>query len=125
MEMKNGARLQNLRMLRLAAASTVILFLVPWAVSLADSPNKTEANPGYFFSVEGAKDCAFDPSRDRLYVTTSKQLVVLNTKTHEALEPIDLPGDLQAIDISPDFKYLAVGPKQGQFIYWISLIRQR
>ncbi len=106
-----------------SAAFAILLLLTPWAASLADAPDKTEANSNFFFPVEGAKDCAFDSSRDRLYVTTPKQLMVFskNSRSFSWNRLTSQAGELQAIDISPDFKYLAVGPAQGEFIFWISL----
>jgi hypothetical protein len=74
-----------------------------------------------FFPVERAKDCAFDPQRQRLYVTNEKQLVVIDVKQKKTIKSLDLPGGLRPCDISPDFKHLAVGPQSGMFFYWVSL----
>ena len=74
-----------------------------------------------FFNINNATDCVFDSKRERLYVTDQKQLIVLDTKKRKKVESIALPGKIRACDISPDFKYLAVAPLDGQFIYFIEL----
>src|SRR6185369_2375455 len=76
---------------------------------------------GVFFAVEGAKDCALDESKQRLYVTTPTKLVVLDLKKKEPIDSVELLGTLQACDIAPDFSYLAVGPVKAQHLYWIKL----
>jgi hypothetical protein len=86
----------------------------------ADDAEKKE-DAGVFFSVPGAKDCAFDQERNRLYVTTLKQVVVIDTKERKIVDSIDLLGGVQSCDISPDFKYLAVAPISSQSLYWIEL----
>ena len=80
-----------------------------------------KADPGAFFPIIDAKDCAFDETRQRLYVTTPKQLVVVDTKRKKVIESIDLLGTLQGCDISPDFKYLAIAPISAQYTYWVKL----
>jgi hypothetical protein len=85
------------------------------------STDPKAADPGFYCPIAGAKDCAFDESRNRLYVTTPKKLVVVDTKQKKVIESIELLGGLQACDISPDFKYLAVGPVESQSFYWIKL----
>jgi len=87
----------------------------------ADRPSPAGDSAGFFFEVDAAKDCVFDPQRQRLYVTDEQQLVVLDTKDRKKVKSIDLPGKVRACDISPDYKYLAVAPFSGQFIFWISL----
>ncbi|MEI7685273.1 MAG: hypothetical protein WCL32_09615 [Planctomycetota bacterium] len=52
-------------------------------------------------------------------MTTPKQLIVIDTKAKKRLEAIDLTGGLQAIDIAPDFSFVAVAPSSAQFIYKI------
>lgn len=79
------------------------------------------SDQGYFFTIPGAKDCVFDSKRQRLYVTTLKQLIILDAKERKVVEEIDLLGNVRACDISPDLKYLAIAPFGGQFLYWIDL----
>ena len=45
-----------------------------------------------FFEIEGAKACAFDESKQRLYVTTGKHLVVIDSKKvlNKKFEHLDL-----------------------------------
>jgi len=92
--------------------------MLPCTAPGADLP---DSGRGEFFKVLGAKDCAFDDVRQRLYVTTGKQLVVIDTRKRTVLESIDLPGNVCACDISSDCNYLAVAPMGGHFIYWIAL----
>lgn len=87
-------------------------------------PTKGDAkkeDAGFFFPIRGAKDCAFDQTRQRLYVTTPKQLIIVDTKNRKIAESIDLAGGLQACDISPDFKFLAIAPIMAQYVYRIKL----
>src|SRR5262249_35809460 len=78
-------------------------------------------SPGYFFPIEGAKDCAFDESRQRLYVTTPSELVVVDTKERKFIDTVRLNGTLQACDVAPDFKFLVIAPVKAQYIYRIGL----
>ena len=110
--------------LRFTARSYWIVGLVAVSVSMLQAPDaraEPKGDVGYFFSVKGAKDCAFDEAEQRLYVTTDKKLIVLDTKERKMVKSIDLAGGLRACDISPDFKYLAIAPITGHFIYWIEL----
>src|SRR5262245_4751057 len=76
----------------------------------------TAEESAHFYSVKGAKDCAFDESQNRLYVTAGDKLVIIDTKEHKTVESIDLAGSVQACDISPDFKHLAIAPIKAQYI---------
>ena len=52
------------------AGHTCLLLMITAGllVSPAVSDAKQTEGPGYFFEIEGAKDCAFDESKQRLYV---------------------------------------------------------
>ena len=69
----------------------------------------------------GAKDCAYDQQRQRLYVTTAKKLVIVDMKARKVLESVELGGTLQACDIAPDFKFLVIAPIAAQFVYRVNL----
>src|SRR5205823_6585713 len=88
-------------------------------------PKTTEKDakeaPGFFIPVSQAKDCAYDHVRQRLYVTTLKQLVVIDMKERKVLESIDLLGNVQGIDIAPQAKFLAIAPIGGQYVYKLKL----
>src|SRR5262245_8415838 len=56
-------------------------------------PPKVDA--GMFFPIAEAKDCALDETRQRLYVTTPKKLVVVDLKKKQIVESIELAGSLQ------------------------------
>ncbi len=86
---------------------------------IADKDGKGPA--GFFVPIEQAKDCAYDHVRQRLYVTTLKQLVVVDMKERKIVESIDLLGNVQGIDISPGAKFLAIAPIGGQFVYKVKL----
>ena len=86
---------------------------------IESKPKDEEA--GFFFALAGAKDCAYDQSRRRLYVTTPKKLVVIDAKARTILDSVKLPGGLQGCDIAPDFSFLAVAPIGAQFVYRIKL----
>jgi hypothetical protein len=77
--------------------------------------------PGVFVPIAQAKDCAFDHVRQRLYVTTLKQLVVVDMRERKVLEAIDLLGNVQGIDISPQAGFLAIAPIEGQYVYKLNL----
>jgi hypothetical protein len=98
-----------------------LLACVALAPALGRGDETPKDDDGFFFDVAGAKDCAFDQQRQRLYVTNEKEIVVLDTKKRETVKSIELLGKVRACDISPDFKYLAVAPLGGQFLYWIHL----
>src|SRR4051812_9919995 len=72
---------------------------------------------GFFIPISQAKDCAYDYVRERLYVTTLAQLVVVDMKQRKIIESIDLLGNVQGVDISPKAKFLAIAPAAGQFVY--------
>jgi len=85
-------------------------------------PKTTEKDAqGFFIPVAQAKDCAYDHVRQRLYVTTLKQLVVVDMKERKVLEAIDLLGNVQGIDIASHAQFLAIAPMGGQFIYKLKL----
>jgi hypothetical protein len=98
-----------------------LILIVNLLASHALADDKTTDDPGFFFEIPGASDCAFDESRDRLYVTTGKQLVVVDTKERTTIESIDLLGGVRSCDISPNSEYLAIAPIEAQFLYWIEL----
>ncbi len=100
---------------------SIVLAAIVTITSIARADDAKRSNGDSFFPMAGAKDCVFDQKRERLYVTTLKQLVVLDTKDGKVIEEIDLLGGVRACDISPDFQFLAVAPTQGHFIYWIEL----
>lgn len=85
-----------------------------------DEKDSKEA-PGFFIPVPQAKDCAYDHVRQRLYVTTLTQLVVVDMKERRVMESIDLLGNVQGIDISPQAKFLAIAPIGAQYIYKLKL----
>src|SRR5258706_13239332 len=95
-------------------SAVTCLVLVALSVVTARCEEPTGKDAGVFFPVEGAKDCALDESRQRLYVTTPAKLVVIDTKEKAIVDSIDMLGDLQACDIAPDFSHLAVGPAKAQ-----------
>ena len=103
------------RSLALAAA----VCCCPSAVPAAEPAKADEA--GFFFPLAGAKDCAYDQKRQRLYVTTPQKLVVVDLKARKALESVELGGTLQACDVAPDFSFLAVAPVAGQYVYRVNL----
>jgi hypothetical protein len=109
-----------LRLFSWTPCFAILAIAVSYAAAIAEEPEK-RPDAGIFFSVPGAKDCAYDESRQRLYVTTLKQVVVIDTKERKTVESIDLLGGVQSCDISPDFKHLAVAPINAQAIYWIDL----
>ncbi len=100
---------------------SIVLAAIVTITSIARADDAKRSNGDSFFPMAGAKDCVFDQKRERLYVTTLKQLVVPDTKDGKVIEEIDLLGGVRACDISPDFQFLAVAPTQGHFIYWIEL----
>ena len=69
-----------------------------------------QSKPGLVLCGRGGQKLRFDEQRNRLYVTTSKQLVVVDTKARKIIDRIDLLGSVRACDVAPDFKHLAVGP---------------
>src|SRR5262249_52239270 len=77
--------------------------------------------PSFFFAIEGAKDCAYDEARQRLYVTCPSEPVIVDTKERKILESLHLNGTLQGCDIAPDFKFVAIDPSKAQFIYRVGL----
>lgn len=83
--------------------------------------SKAKRSPGFFIPIEGAKDCAYDHVRHRLYVTTLAQLVVIDIKKREIAESIDLLGNVQGLDIAPQAKFLVIAPIGGQFVYKLKL----
>ncbi|MCG8585844.1 MAG: hypothetical protein MI757_14145, partial [Pirellulales bacterium] len=108
---------RNTRRAFLIVSALMLVVVSTPEQSLADD----RGDAGYFFGIKGAKDCAFDEAEGRLYVTTEKQLHIIDTKARKTVDKIDLAGSLRACDISPDFKYLAIAPLTGHFIYWIEL----
>lgn len=115
------ALLCNSEMSRLRRVFLSLLVITSMLPCLAPGADRSDGGRGEFLKVPGAKDCVFDEVRQRLYVTTGKQLVVIDTKERKVVESIDLPGNVCACDISLDCKYLAVAPMGGHFIYWIEL----
>jgi hypothetical protein len=110
-------------MTRLAFA---VLFFVsaaalPAAGVAPQEKDPAKEPPAFFYPIPDAKDCAFDQSRDRLYVTTPKKLVVVDTKARKVFDGVELPGGLQGCDISPDFKFLAVAAASAHSVYKIGL----
>jgi hypothetical protein len=89
--------------------------------SAAQGTAHVDRSSGVFFKIDGARDCVFDPRRQRLYVTDDQHLIVLDAKNRKTVKAIDLPGKVRACDITPDFKHLAVAPFSGQFLFWIDL----
>lgn len=87
-----------------------LLWLAQPAVSLGqvkiidkdvrDSTDEEGQGGANFVAVEGAKDCAYDHIRKRLYVTTLSQLVVVDMTNRKVIESIDLLGNVQGLDIS-------------------------
>ena len=110
----------NIPLKKIACSALVALLFVA-ADGLNAAVAQTKGDAGYFFGIKGAKDCAFDEAAERLYVTTDKKLIVVDTKDRKTIESIDLAGGLRACDISSDFKYLAIAPITGHFIYWIEI----
>src|SRR6187551_3164672 len=94
----------------------VCLLFISAALQIARGEEKADDKGGVFFAVEGAKDCALDERRQRLFVTTPATLFAFDVKERAAVESIDLLGDLQACDITPDFNHLAVGPVNAQLL---------
>lgn len=93
------------------------------SVSAADPANEAseQDQAGFFYPLAGAKDCAYDQERQRLYITTHEKLVVFDTKARKLLESVELGGKLQACDIAPDFSFLVVAPIAAQYVYRIKL----
>ena len=112
-------------MLAAASARAALLALAAVSLAAADPPEKdkdktpAKDGPGFFFPIDGARDCAFDQVRERLYVTTGEKLVVLDTKNRKRLEEVERPGGLQGCAIAPDFSFLAVAPATAQYVYRI------
>ena len=106
-------------LLPVAALALVLVGIQARVAATAEAPPNDSAE--FFFRADGAKDCVFDPTRQLLFVTNEKQLIVFDTKDRQTVKSIDLPGQVRACDITPDFKHVAVAPLEGQFFYWISL----
>lgn len=107
------------RRVGIALVTVILAGTLTTSVTQAAPVPKDEA--GFFFPVAKAKDCAYDQSRQRLYITTPTKLVVVDTKARKVLESIELNGTLQGCDISPDFKFLAIAPIQAQYVYKVPL----
>ena len=90
--------------------------------SNAEAKSKAkDSDQADFFKIKGAKDCAFDSKRQKLFVPTGSQLVVVDTKAGKIEESIDLAGTVSACDISLDQDFLAIACAEAQAFYWISL----
>jgi hypothetical protein len=104
-----------------ATAVLMLLASVAFFGPAARGEEAPKQDDGEFFELGGAKDCAFDAQRQRLFVTNEKEIAVFDTKKRELVKSMEVMGKVRACDISPDFKYLAVAPLEGQFLYWIQL----
>ncbi|HEV3143205.1 MAG TPA: WD40 repeat domain-containing protein [Gemmataceae bacterium] len=117
------------RILSIAFSSDGKTFLAGGSYGAASFPvsalqAKTDTakdDPGYFYPIEGAKDCAYDESRHRLYVTCPSQLVIVDTKERKIIDSVRLNGTLQACDIAPDFKFMVIAPIKAQYVYRVGL----
>lgn len=79
------------------------------------------AAPASSFRPIRRNDCALDHVRNRLYVTTLNQLVVVDVGQHKILETIDLLGNVQGLDMARGAKCLVIAPVAGHFLNKLTL----
>ncbi len=76
---------------------------------------------GTFISAPGRVDMAFDQLRKILYITSGSSLLRYDLTTNSFLSPVEFSGSLKGIDISPDFKTLAIANRNLYGIHLIDL----
>ena len=91
---------------------------------MAAKPGENDAKPdsdSTFYAIGNARDCCYDFKRQKLYVTTGRQLVIVDLKTGKIDESIDLGGTVVSCDISTDARFLAIACAEAQAFYWVTL----
>jgi hypothetical protein len=84
---------------RIAAAVSLCLLSIPAHAA------------GTLIPVNQPADMAHDYARGIIYISSPSQVLRFQVSTGSFLSPIDIPGSLAGIDISPDSRYLAVADK--------------
>ena len=87
----------------------------------AENESEPQVGDGKFFPVAGAKDCCFDLKKNKLFVTTGTQLIILDLESGKVDESIDLAGTVVSCDISKDGQFLAIACSKAQAFYWVDL----